>query len=100
MKILVTGGAGFIGTYLIPSLVERGAEVVALDLSAAPAALAPVMDRITYVRADLGPKATTSSCSPPAKSCRRTRRPTTIPRPGGSSAGGPTTPSRPRWPSI
>ena len=54
MKILVTGGAGFIGTYLIPSLVERGAEVVALDLSAAPAALAPVMDRITYVRADLG----------------------------------------------
>jgi UDP-glucose 4-epimerase len=54
MKILVTGGAGFIGTYLIPSLVERGVEVVVLDLSAAPAALAPVMDRITYVRADLG----------------------------------------------
>jgi nucleoside-diphosphate-sugar epimerase len=98
MKILVTGGAGFIGTYLIPSLVERGAEVVALDLSAAPAALAPVMDRITYVRADLGQS--DDICSPPAKSCRRTRRPTTIPRPDGSSAGGPTTPSRPRWPSI
>jgi nucleoside-diphosphate-sugar epimerase len=54
MKILVTDGAGFIGSHLIPTLVERGAEVIALDLAAAPAAFATVMERITYVRADLG----------------------------------------------
>jgi UDP-glucose 4-epimerase len=31
MKALVTGGAGFIGSHLVDSLVERGDEVVALD---------------------------------------------------------------------
>lgn len=54
MKVLVTGGAGFIGSYLVPRLVEEGMEVIVLDLSAEPAALAPVMDRITYIRGDLG----------------------------------------------
>ena len=31
MKILVTGGAGFIGTNLIKQLVKEGNEVVSLD---------------------------------------------------------------------
>lgn len=31
MKVLLTGGAGFIGRYVARHLVERGAEVVALD---------------------------------------------------------------------
>ena len=31
MKILVTGAAGFIGSYVVKRLVERGNEVVALD---------------------------------------------------------------------
>lgn len=31
MKVLVTGGAGFIGTYLVERLVENGHEVVILD---------------------------------------------------------------------
>jgi dTDP-L-rhamnose 4-epimerase len=31
MKTLVTGGAGFIGTHLVSSLVERGDDVVVLD---------------------------------------------------------------------
>ena len=31
MKILVTGGAGFIGSHLIDRLIERGDEVVCLD---------------------------------------------------------------------
>jgi len=57
MRALVTGGAGFIGSYLIPRLLEKGIEVVVFDMAKEPAALEPVKDRITYVRGDLASEA-------------------------------------------
>ncbi len=57
MRTLVTGGAGFIGSYLIPELLKRRCEVVVFDMASDPASLKAVRDQITYVRGDLGSQA-------------------------------------------
>lgn len=57
MQALVTGGAGFIGSYLIPKLLDRGMEVVVFDMAKEPAALEPIKDKISYVRGDLASEA-------------------------------------------
>ncbi|MBI5579849.1 MAG: NAD(P)-dependent oxidoreductase [Deltaproteobacteria bacterium] len=54
MRVFVTGGAGFIGSYLVPRLLDRGHEVVVFDMAAEPKALSSVMGRIGYLRGDLG----------------------------------------------
>jgi UDP-glucose 4-epimerase len=53
MRVLVTGGAGFIGSYLVPALLARGYAVTVFDAAPEPASLATHRDRIDYVRGDL-----------------------------------------------
>lgn len=55
MKVLVAGGAGFIGSHLVDRLVERGDEVVVVDdLSTGSAAnLAHHLDAVTFRRHDV-----------------------------------------------
>lgn len=54
-KFLVTGGAGFIGSHIVESLVERGERVVVLDnLSEGKLEnLSSVMEKITFIKGDI-----------------------------------------------
>ncbi|GEK20896.1 UDP-glucuronic acid decarboxylase family protein [Cellulomonas xylanilytica] len=56
-RVVVTGGAGFLGSHLCTELLDRGAEVVCLDsfLTGSPANVAHLMDRRGFrlVRCDV-----------------------------------------------
>ena len=53
MTSLVIGGTGFIGRRLIPRLVERGEDVVCMDINPGAAAFEAEGDRVEVVRGDV-----------------------------------------------
>ena len=54
-RVMVGGGCGFIGSYLVPELVEAGAEVTVVDNleSGAPDTLDTVRSRVRFIEDDL-----------------------------------------------
>jgi nucleoside-diphosphate-sugar epimerase len=59
-RVLVGGGAGFLGSYLTPQLVDAGARVTVVDNldNSTVDRLAPVLDQIEFIEADLRDAAT------------------------------------------
>jgi len=53
MALLITGGAGFIGSNLAIKLLELGYEVVIADIKKNPTNLAGILDSIKYIQCDV-----------------------------------------------
>ena len=53
MKILITGGCGFVGTNLIPSLLDAGHDVAVFDNLAHGAYIPEVHDRVRFFKCDI-----------------------------------------------
>ncbi len=54
-KVLVTGGAGFIGSHIVDALIERGCQVTVLDnlTTGRLSNLECVRDRVTFIKGDI-----------------------------------------------
>ena len=53
MKALITGGTGFLGSYLARELVNRGDEVVLFDVTFNEGLIGPVKDKVEFIKGDL-----------------------------------------------
>ncbi len=53
MKVLVTGATGFVGSYVVQSLIRQGLEVIATSVSADKAIASPWYNDVKYIPFDL-----------------------------------------------
>ena len=53
MRVLVTGGNGFIGAHILNQLVDRGHDVTNLDISDPSPIAAQVADEVTFLKGDI-----------------------------------------------
>lgn len=53
MSILVTGGTGYIASYLLRALVERGEEVIAYDVAPETASIQDIAQKCVVIRGDV-----------------------------------------------
>ena len=53
MSVLVIGGTGFIGPRVVRKLVERGEEVVCMDINPWAASFEHLSDQVRVVRGDI-----------------------------------------------
>ncbi len=55
MKIFVTGGAGFVGRYLIKSLIEKNHNVTIFDnlSNSSENAIKPFLDKVDFIKCDI-----------------------------------------------
>ncbi|HET9083302.1 MAG TPA: NAD-dependent epimerase/dehydratase family protein, partial [Candidatus Limnocylindrales bacterium] len=51
MRVLVTGGAGYIGSHAVRALIENGHDVAVLDVRPMP--VAPGLERVSAVAGDI-----------------------------------------------
>ena len=52
-KILITGGAGYVGAQLVPNLLEKGLQVTVLDLMIYGEEVIPQHEKLTVVKGDI-----------------------------------------------
>ena len=64
MKAIVTGGAGFIGSHLVDSLIERGHDVTVIDncSTGRQENLSHVLDQINFIEEDLAIEGLWANC--------------------------------------
>lgn len=60
MKVLITGGAGFIGSHLVEKFLDSGFEVRVLDIKSSPENLRHLLgnDKLKYIEGDIRDKTT------------------------------------------
>lgn len=52
-RVLLAGGCGFVGCHLTRALVDRGMEVLTVDVIPLPPTMTPYVNRVQYQKADL-----------------------------------------------